>query len=129
MYSRESSTSKFIMIAGMIFWVFIIAYVVLKLLDVAGGTGTPEPTLGYAILVIMVLSQVLLWVIGNCIIIPLSYLIFFVLLIGDIRRARVNNFMTLLISNKHNLVYITLAVLGFILGGISSVLTILYLFK
>ena len=63
MNSRESSTSKFIMIAGMIFWVFIIAHVVLKLDIVEVGTGAPEPTLGYAILFIIGLSQVLLWVI------------------------------------------------------------------
>ncbi len=126
MNSRESSTYKFIMIAGMIFWVFIIAHVILKL-NIS--IGAPEPTLGYAILFIIGLSQLLLWIIGNCIIIPLSYLIFFILLIGDIRRARVNNFTTLLISNKHHWIYITLAVLGFILGGISSILTILYLFN
>lgn len=120
---RESYTYKFVMIAGIIFWVFIIAHVILKLnLDVAG---PPEPTLGYALLFTMALSQVVLWIIGNCIIIPLSYLIFFILLIGDIRRGCVNNFTTSLIPNKSHYVHTILATLGFILGGISSILTIL----
>ena len=120
---RESYTYKFVMIAGVIFWVFIIAHVILKLnLDVAG---PPEPTLGYALLFTMALSQVVLWIIGNCIIIPLSYLIFFILLIGDIRRGCVNNFTTSLIPNKSHYVHTILATLGFILGGISSILTIL----
>ena len=120
---RESYTYKFVMIAGIIFWVFIIAHVILKLnLDVGG---SPEPTLGYALLFTMALSQVVLWIIGNCIIIPLSYLIFFILLIGDIRRGCVNNFTTSLIPNKSHYVHTILATLGFILGGISSILTIL----
>lgn len=119
---RESYTYKFVMISGLIFWVFIIAHVILKLgIEI----GAPEPTLGYAILFIIGLSQMLLWIIGNCIIIPLSYLIFFILLIGDIRRGCVNNFTTSLIPNKSHYVHTILATLGFILGGISSILTIL----
>lgn len=111
------------MIAGIIFWVFIIAHVILKLnLDVAG---PPEPTLGYALLFTMALSQVVLWIIGNCIIIPLSYLIFFILLIVDVRRTNFNKSPRKLIPNKFLYVRTILATLGFILGGISSILTIL----
>lgn len=120
---RESYTYKFVMIAGIIFWVFIIAHVILKLnLDVAGH---PEPTLGYALLFTMALSQVVLWIIGNCIIIPLSYLIFFILLIVDVRRTNFNKSPRKLIPNKFLYVRTILATLGFILGGISSILTIL----
>lgn len=54
---RESYTYKFVMILGLIFWVFIIAHVILKLgIEI----GAPEPTLGYAILFIIGLSQMLL---------------------------------------------------------------------
>lgn len=120
---RESYTYKFVMIAGIIFWVFIVAHVILKLnLDVAGH---PEPTLGYALLFTMALSQVVLWIIGNCIIIPLSYLIFFILLIVDVRRTNFNKSPRKLIPNKFHYVHTILATLGFILGGISSILTIL----
>lgn len=120
---RESYTYKFVMIAGIIFWVFIIAHVILKLnLDVGGH---PEPTLGYALLFTMALSQVVLWIIGNCIIIPLSYLIFFILLIVDVRRTNFNKSPRKLIPNKFHYVHTIFATLGFILGGISSILTIL----
>lgn len=110
------------MISGLIFWVFIIAHVILKLgIEI----GAPEPTLGYAILFIIGLSQMLLWIIGNCIIIPLSYLIFFILLIVDVRRTNFNKSPRKLIPNKFLYVRTILATLGFILGGISSILTIL----
>lgn len=119
---RESYTYKFVMISGLIFWVFIIAHVILKLgIEI----GAPEPTLGYAILFIIGLSQMLLWIIGNCIIIPLSYLIFFILLIVDVRRTNFNKSPRKLIPNKFLYVRTILATLGFILGGISSILTIL----
>lgn len=119
---RESYTYKFVMIAGLIFWVFIIAHVILKLgIEI----GAPEPTLGYALLFTMALSQVVLWIIGNCIIIPLSYLIFFILLIVDVRRTNFNKSTRKLIPNKFHYVHTILATLGFILGGISSILTIL----
>lgn len=119
---RESYTYKFVMISGLIFWVFIIAHVILKLgIEI----GAPEPTLGYAILFIIGLSQMLLWIIGNCIIIPLSYLIFFILLIVDVRRTNFNKSPRKLIPNKFHYVRTILATLGFILGGISSILTIL----
>lgn len=119
---RESYTYKFVMISGLIFWVFIIAHVILKL-DIE--IGAPEPTLGYAILFIIGLSQMLLWIIGNCIIIPLSYLMFFILLIVDVRRTNFNKSPRKLIPNKSHYVHTILATLGFILGGISSILTIL----
>ena len=119
---RESYTYKFVMISGLIFWVFIIAHVILKLgIEI----GAPEPTLGYAILFIIGLSQMLLWIIGNCIIIPLSYLIFFILLIVDVRRTNFNKSPRKLIPNKSHYLHTILTTLGFILGGISSILTIL----
>lgn len=109
--------------AGVIFWLFVIPSVLLSLnID----TGVPEPTLIYASLVLSGFIFALLWIIGNVIIIPLSYFIIFILLILDIYRACFNKLPQQIPTNKYNLVYTALAVLGFIFGGVTSILTILY---
>ena len=110
------------MSVGVTFWLFVIPSVLLAL-NIE--TGAPEPTLIYAFLFLSGCIFALLWIIGSFVIIPLSYFIFFILLALDIYRACFNKLPQQISTNKYNLIYTTLAVLGFIFGGVTSILTIL----
>ena len=109
--------------AGIIFWLFVIPSALLMMFNLE--TGMPEPTFISAILFLSGFIFALLWIIGSYVIIPFSYFIFFILLVLDVYRACFNKLPQQISTNKYNLIYTTLAVLGFIFGGFTSILTIL----
>ena len=118
---KKNYIYDFLMKFGIWFWLFIIPSIIFMLHI---ETGAPEPTLFFVVTFISGLLFAILFFIGNYIIIPVAYFIGLILIILDVYRFYFNKISEKKLNN-YNIVYKIFAILGFILGGITSALAIL----